>query len=91
MDKYAVPIAGFVRESGSWTIDPELRIIVASDPKEALKLCKVVLHDEEVAKNMEHGDTPEEAESGWAEMIWHYEDHENIDEEGWLMGDPVKI
>ena len=90
MNKYAVPIAGFIRESGCWTIDPEIRVIVAPDPKEALRLCKVVLHDEEVLKNIAEGDTPEEAESGWANMIWHHKDRD-IDEEGWIMGDPMKI
>ena len=64
MNKYVIPIAGFIRESGCWSIDPEIRIIIAKDPKEALRLCKVVLHDEEVAKNIKHGDSPEEAEAG---------------------------
>jgi len=88
MDKYAVPVTGWVSDDGD--ITPEVRIINASSPEEALTKCRRLLHVEEVAKNLKAGDSPGEAQhGGWANMIW-YKD-EMGEEEGWIMGDPVKM
>jgi len=89
MNKYVVPITGYIGESGSHLVEPKVRIIIAESPEQALKLCKVLLHDEEVENNLKAGDSPEEAEYGWANMIWHWE--EDGEEEGYIMGDPMLI
>ena len=81
MNKYVVPCADYVGESGSFDIDPQVHIVYAETYAEALteaiRIIKIYASDP--------------TDPGYHRAVWHKDDDANQDEEGWIVGNPVLI
>ena len=79
MKYYIVPIA-YVIDDDSW-VKPELRIIKAKDPYEALEKLKETLIEE---------DRKEVDDPDYEPEVWYY-NQEETGEEGYCYGDPIEL
>jgi|LSQX01.2.fsa_nt_gb hypothetical protein len=77
MKYYMVPVAYVVDDD--LFVKPEVRVIKAKDPYEALETCKRFIQEDNKFED------PELEVS-----VWHYQS-EDSDEEGYVLGDPVEL